>query len=133
MRLIEKTVSLEKAENIFYIIEEVLRNNINTQVQVENSIMEELRKNKIKHNIRFSKLCRTNHYNTESERNGEKWYILNKKDIFSPSIAEASFVGNFSNYQQLVQYKSKKISNYKHFMVKFEQLLMIYMESDNLK
>lgn len=124
MKIIEMKVSLEKAENIFGIIEKVLEENINTQIQVDNRIIEELRKNKAKHSIHLSKMCTTKHYNSE----GEKWFVYNEQNSFNDPVARASFVENSLNYQQLVQYKSEKILKYKHFMVNFEQLLLITKE-----
>lgn len=124
MKIIEMKVPLEKAEKIFYIIEKVLEENINTQIQIDNCIVEELRKNKAKHGIHLSKMCTTRHYNPEDE----KWFVYNEENSFSHAIARASFIGNSLNYQQLVQYKSEKILNYKHFMVNFEQLLLINKE-----
>lgn len=129
MKVKELYVSLENPVEVFTIIENVLNDNRNTQVYVADAIIECLNQKGKEYHIYCPNYLKTHHYNVDNDNfGGEDWYELTEGYVFDKTIAKASFIGNCIGYEQLVEFKSKKVKKYTHFSVGFEQLLLIEVE-----
>ena len=123
MNVIEKAVRLDEAVRVFDIIEQVLTEQISTQVIVVNALYKELYDNGIKHCIYPTNCVGSPHYSTS----GEKWLNHTKSGKLDTSKHLALFIANYIDYMQLVQFKTDKL-NYIHFNECFQQLLIIEVE-----
>lgn len=126
MKVNEVCVERKNSAEIFSIIEYELTNEPNTQVFISDEIYHELSNNRIKHHVFFPKYLKGCHYyHDKNDHGGEVWVKLTKGNASAEEIARASFVSNSIDYMQLVNFKSRKIKNYTHYLRGFEKLLII--------
>lgn len=118
MKLIEKNLDLYDSVKIFDIIEEVLKENRNTQVFVESYLFSELLINGENVNV-IETYCYNATYHYVDNR--IKWLKYERENTRSV----ASFVYNSFNYLQVVEYFCKSFERYVHSCEKIEQILII--------
>lgn len=127
MNVKEAYISIGNEEEIFCIIAETLKGNLNTQVYVATEVFGELDRNGHNHHVFKTNYYKTFHYSHDGDNfGGETWYQLTAGNAFSETIARASFISNCQGYGQLVQYVGEGIKEYTHYISGFEQLLLIY-------
>lgn len=119
MEVIEETVSLNEAVQVFDIIEQVLREQSSTQILVANALYLELSLNGSNYHVYHSHLVKVSHYG-----NSEEWLNHAVDDSFSETIHLASFIKNCAEYMQLVQFEADGL-NYDHFDLGLKQILFI--------
>ena len=124
MKVIEETVRLDEAIKVFDIIEQVLKEEKNTQAFVDISLYEELQRNGAKYHIYGANFERSFHYSDDNYNGDEKWLNHTVGGAFYETIRKASFIENCTDYMQLVQFESDGLG-YTHFEQGFKQLLLI--------
>ena len=126
MKVNEIRVERKNPAEIFSIIEYELANEPNTQVFISNEIYHALRKNNVKYHVFFPNYLKGYHYFHDRDNfGGEEWLNLTEGDAFDNKIARASFISNNTDYMQLVDFKSRKIEDYTHYLRGFKKLLII--------
>lgn len=96
MILEERTLPLSDVGNVFKIIAEELSANINTQVIINEDILEELKHNNCDNHV----YC---HYYVDDYEESE-WYTLNETHAFSPEISKLRIKLFGQNYSQLTSF-----------------------------
>ena len=129
MKIKQAFVTRENPAEIFSIIEDVLSKEINTQVFIDNEIYYELRRNGRNYHVYQHNCCKGFHYmHDEDNFGGEDWLALSTGCAFDKNIARGSFIGNSTEYMQLVEFHSSKVKDYTHYFAGFKQLLLIRFE-----
>lgn len=127
MKIKEEYVPIGNAEEIFSIIGNILKENINTQVFVTTDLFEELNINGHNKNVFSPNYSKTFHYYHDRDNfGGESWLQLTEDTAFSKTIVRASFINNCKGYMQLVQYEGNGVKDYTHYIAGLEQILFIY-------
>lgn len=130
MKIKQAYVTRRNPAEIFSIIENVLSVNPDTQVFIDNDIYEELRRNGVKYNVYSHNYTKCFHYYHDDDNfGGEEWLDLSEGCYFDKTIAAASFIANSTDCMQLVEFSSKKIEEYTHYLVGFQQLLLIHFKT----
>lgn len=133
MKVIEKAVRLDEAVKVFDIIEQVLREQRDTQVFVDNALYEELKRNGSKYHVYLENFPRSFHYHltphSGCDVGDETWlaHTTGYSAAFSEIIHKASFIDNCTDCMQLVQFEAEGLG-YAHFNRAFKQLLFIEVE-----
>ena len=129
MEIKEAYVTNENLTNMYRIIEDTLLKNPNTQVFIDNEIYQTLSANGGHYDVFSPNMSKTWHYRVDNDNfGGEEWLNLTKGIAFDYTIFAASFISNCKDYMQLVEFRSSKIERYIHFLVGFENLLLIHYE-----
>lgn len=128
MKIREIFVSLEQAEKIFEIINDLLSESMDKQIFVEKEfIYSEFQRNNVKHHIYGFNGFGCYHYNKDNDGfGGEDWYGYHESHAFSPRIYSASFISNCKEFFQLVEFPKK---NYTHYLKGFEELVLIKVDT----
>lgn len=138
MKVKEISVPRSDATRIFTVIEEELSTNPNTQVFVDYRIYKDLRVNHWDYGISLPNIVKGFHYYHDSDNSGgEDWLVLNGNQSYTDGcgcfhaheVARGSFIYNCKDYMQLVDFKSAKVDSYTHYLMGFEQLLLIQFET----
>ena len=127
MKVKEVFVTRENPTEIFSVIEKELSTRPNTQVFVETKIYQELRWKRSSLNVSSPNYHNGFHYYKDREdgTGGPTWLELYNPKSQYKGIARGSFIGNCSDYMQLVEFHSAKIKEYVHYLTGFNQLLLI--------
>lgn len=135
MQIKEMYVSINNAERIFEIIKDALNECNDTQIFVADDLIDDLidefRKNGVKHHVFYFNGGKCFHYDHDSDGfGGETWYGYHRDTFFSPLISSASFISNCRGYFQLVEFPNgKHPSQYTHYCVGFKKLLLIEVDT----
>ena len=130
MKVTKAYVARKNPAEIFSIIENILSTNLNTQIFIDNTIYEELKKNGSDYNVYAHNYLKGSHYESDDFFRGEQWLALSEGDYFDSVIAKGSFVSNCNDYMQLVEFNSSKVKNYTHYLTGFNQLLLIHFQPE---
>ena len=129
MEVKEAFVTRKNPAEIFFVIEDTLLQNINTQVFIDKAILKKLYKYGANYHVFYHNYQKSFHYaHGEDGFGGETWLELSEGCAFDKGIARGSFIGNCKGYEQLVEFHSSKIKEYIHYKAGFEQLLLIHFE-----
>ena len=127
MKVNEVFVSRENPTELFSVIEKELSARPNTQVFVDQKVYEELRWKRSDLHVSSPNYVNGFHYHTDRENGsgGPTWLELYKPEPPYKGIARGSFIGNCKGYMQLVEFHSQKVKEYIHYLVGFNQLLLV--------
>lgn len=129
MEVIEKAVRLGEAVKVFDIIEQVLREQIDTQVFVDNDLYAELIWCGSKDHVYLENFNSpsSSHYPNDNPNCYEIWLNHTVGCASDTTIHKASFINNCTNYMQLVQFEAEGLG-YTHFEQDLKQFLLIEVE-----
>lgn len=96
MILEERTLLLSDVGNVFKIIAEELSSNINTQVIINENILEELKHNNCDYHVYF--------HDYLDDFEVSEWYTLHEAHAFSPEISRLGIKLFGHNYSQLTRF-----------------------------
>lgn len=129
MQVKEIFVSLEQAEKIFEIINDLLSESKDKQIYVEDEfIISEFWGNNVKHRIyHFNGMDGIGNFHYNKNQNGlDGWYGYHESHAHSPRLFSASFIKNCKGYYQLVEFPER---SYMHFYEGFEELVLIKVDT----
>lgn len=131
MKVKEVYVTRKNPEEMFLIIDQTLSKIINTQVFIDNDIFELLMKDGPDYHVFHHNYAKGYHYYHDQDNfGGEQFLELTEGGYSEKRIAKASFISNTEEYMQLVNFHSKNVNNYIHYLSGFNQLLLIHFEPE---
>ena len=123
----EITLNVKKVEQLADIIEEELKQCIDTQIFIEKDFLLEIKQNNVEHHIFYHNFMESGfHYLDDSEIK----YGFHKDHASSELNAQIHFVRNCSGYLQICLFSSKKIKRYIHYYHDMKQIIIIHAEKD---
>lgn len=121
------TLDLKKVEQLASIIEKELIQCLDTQIFVEQDLLNEIRKNNVEHHIFAHNYFSPGfHY----EEDVIEKYGFHKGHAYSDLNAQIHFVSNCSGYHQVCLFSSKQIEEYRHYRHGMKQIIIIHAEKE---